>query len=57
MIDSGWNKLRIVTEKADCDYYDWMAGKIHAINQYCGEYMAQYGWAEFTNAQMQKENQ
>lgn len=57
VIDSGWNKLRIVTEKADCDYYDWMAGKIHAINQYCGEYMAQYGWAEFTNAQMQKENQ
>lgn len=55
VIDSGWNKLRIVTEKADCDYYDWMAGKVYAINQYHGEYMAQYGWAEFTNAQLQKD--
>lgn len=54
VIDSGWNKLRIVTGKTDCDYYDWMAGKVYAINQYRGEYMAQYGWAEFTNAQMQK---
>ena len=57
VIDSGWNKIRIVTSKADCDYYDWMAGKIYAINQYHGEYMAQYSWAEFTNAQLQKETQ
>ena len=54
VIDSGWNKLRIVTGKTDCDYYDWMAGKAYAINRYHGEYMAQYGWAEFTNARLQK---
>lgn len=57
VIDSGWNKIRIVTGKADCDFYDWRAGKMYAINQYHGEYMTQYSWAEFTNAELQKENQ
>lgn len=56
VIDSGRNKIRIVPDKSDCDYYDWIAGKVHAINQYHGEYMTQYSWAEFTNAQLQKKN-
>lgn len=50
VIDTGWGKMRINREKVDCDYYDWCEGKIEAINQYMGEYMAQYSWAEFTNA-------
>ncbi|MDO4486817.1 MAG: response regulator [Bacillota bacterium] len=54
VIDSGRNKIRIVPGEADCDYYDWMAGKVNAINQYNGEYMVQYSWAEFTNAALQK---
>lgn len=53
VIDCGWNKIRIVPGMADCDYYDWMNGKAYSINQYHGEYMAQYSWAEFTNAQLQ----
>lgn len=56
VIESGRNKIRIVPDKADCDYYDWIAGKVHAINQYHGEYMTQYSWAEFTNAELQKKN-
>lgn len=55
VIDAGWGKLRVKREKADCDYYDWCEGKIQAINQYMGEYMAQYSWAEFTNAALNKE--
>lgn len=55
VIDTGWGKIRIDTEKVDCDYYDWCAGKLHAINQYRGEYMTQYDWAEFTNAELNKE--
>ena len=42
-------KIGIVREKVDCDYYDWLDGQPHAVNLYHGEYMAQYGWSEFTN--------
>lgn len=56
LVDAAWGKLRIVTQKADCDYYDWRQGKLQAINQYRGEYMAQYSWAEFTNAEIDREH-
>ena len=46
-------KIGICREKVDCDYYDWLDGKIYAVNLYHGEYMAQYSWSEFTNARMQ----
>ena len=52
VLESGWNKLRIVPEKVDCDYYDWKAGKPVALNRYRGEYMAQYSWAELTNSEI-----
>lgn len=55
VIDAGWSKIRIVTEEVDCDYYDWCKGKIQAINQYRGEYMSQYSWAEFTNGVLIKD--
>ena len=51
-LESGWNKLRIVPEKVDCDYYDWQSGKPAALNRYRGEYMAQYSWAELTNSEI-----
>lgn len=38
----------IDVDKVDCDYYrylDWDAG---AVNQFHGEYMVEYAWAEFT---------
>ena len=40
--------ISIRTEEVDCDYYSFMNGDSDAINTYCGEYMAQYSWAEFT---------
>lgn len=55
IIDTGWGKMRIIPEKVDCDYYDWCNGDVQAINLYRGEYMTQYGWAEFTNAMINKE--
>lgn len=48
-------KIGIVREKVDCDYYDWLDGKIYAVNLYRGEYMAQYGWSEFTHGGMKAE--
>lgn len=52
IVESGWNKLRVVPENISCDYYDWYEGKPNAINRYMGEYMAQYSWAELTNANL-----
>ena len=42
-------RIGILPQKVDCDYYDWKKGKPYALNSYCGEYMAQYDWAELTN--------
>lgn len=52
IIESGWGRLRIDTEKVDCDYYKWCKGELAGINSYRGEYMTQYSWAEFTNARL-----
>ena len=40
--------ISIKTDFIDCDYYSFMSGDSDAINEYSGEYMAQYSWAEFT---------
>lgn len=47
-------KIGIAREMVDCDYYDWLEGKLYAVNLYHGEYMAQYGWSETTNAGMKR---
>lgn len=52
IIDQQRGKIGIVREKVDCDYYDWLDGKPYAVNLYHGEYMAQYGWSEMTNAEI-----
>lgn len=44
-------KLGIVPSKVKCDYFDWCDGK-RLGNQYRGEYMMQYSWAEDTNAML-----
>ncbi len=43
-----WGKIGVVPNEISCDYYDWLDGKLSAINSYTGEYMAQYSWGEFT---------
>lgn len=44
----------ICPEEVSCDYFDWCEGKLSAINQYHGEDMAQYSWAEFTNGELNR---
>ena len=43
-----WGRIGVLPDKISCDYYDWEAGDISAINGYTGEYMSQYSWAEAT---------
>ena len=45
--------MGIVPQAIRCDYYDWCDGK-RMGNAYLGEYMAQYGWSEYTNAALQQ---
>ena len=40
--------ISIKTDLINCDYDSFMNGDSDAINEYSGEYMAQYSWAEFT---------
>lgn len=49
IVVQAWGRIGILTQKVDCDYYDWKKGKPYALNAYIGEYMAQYEWAELTN--------
>lgn len=42
-----YNHLAVNTDKIDCDYYRFLEGDMKAINQYNGEFMTNYSWAEF----------
>lgn len=49
------NHTSIDTTKVLCDVYEFYDGKATALNLYQGEYMANYSWAEFTNAYLQSQ--
>lgn len=40
--------LAVKTDLFECDYYNFLNHDPAAINSYCGEFMSQYSWAEFT---------
>lgn len=40
------NSFSVNTEKIDCDYYRFLENDVVARNEYHGEYMNQYSWAE-----------
>lgn len=42
-----YNNLSVNTDKIDCDYYRFLEGDAKTINQYNGEFMTNYSWAEF----------
>jgi len=46
--------LAVVPERISCDMYDFCDGDAKACNSYAGEFMAQYSWAEFTNAYLSR---
>lgn len=43
-----FNSVSVDVKKVNCDYYKFLKKDPEAINQYTGEYMSNYGWAEFT---------
>ena len=44
--------LGVVVSEIQCDYYDCLSGKKSFSSCYFGEYMSQYSFAEYTNAQL-----
>ena len=44
--------LGLVIKDLDCDYYDYLNGKVPLEKLYHGEYMAQYSFAEVTNGEL-----
>lgn len=42
------NQYSIDPSKVDCDYYRFLKRDVQAVNRYRGEYMKQYGWADFS---------
>jgi len=47
-------KMGINSSMISCDYYDFLEGDAAAINSYHGEFMSQYSWGEFTNAELEE---
>ena len=50
IIIKSWNQISVDRLKIKCDYYDMLDMVPAAVNAYCGEYMANYSWAEMTAA-------
>ena len=50
ILELGKGKMRVVTEKCDCDLYRFYNGDTEAKNSYHGEYMSNYSWASTTEA-------
>ena len=50
VINKSWNQISVDKDKINCDYYDMLDMVPAAVNAYCGEYMANYSWAEMTAA-------
>ena len=45
-------RLGLAVKDVDCDYYDYLDGKVALEKVYHGEYMTQYSFAEVTNAEL-----
>lgn len=53
IIISRGGKIAIRKDAIDCDYYRMLAGDMDAVNDYQGEYMDQYSWAEITDGKLE----
>ena len=50
-----FNSLAVLPDRLDCDYYRFLQGDAAAVNQYRGDYLSQYSWAEFRNGALSGE--
>lgn len=48
ILQKSGNNLAVNPQAFDCDYYRFIQGDITAINQYRGDYLVSYSWAELS---------
>lgn len=48
IVEKNVNRLAVVPDKLDCDFYRFLQGDPVAVNSYRYDYMPSYGWAEFS---------
>ncbi len=46
------NTISLKVDAVECDYFEFLRGNMWAVNNYRGEYMRQYSWAEMTTASL-----
>lgn len=51
-IKKEWNSIAVNVDAIDCDYYKYLDGDPGAVKLFCGEYMSNYSWAEYTAAKL-----
>ena len=56
MIERVRGRLRVRPEIFSCDLYQFIAGDIHAVYSYHGEYMRAYPWANMTEAYVDRKS-
>ncbi|MBE5825599.1 MAG: hypothetical protein E7307_03085 [Butyrivibrio sp.] len=49
-------EIAIRRDLVDCDYYRLLEGDMEAINEFRGQYMAEYSWAEMRNKSLHRDN-
>lgn len=55
VIYKSYNCLAVNVDKIECDYYRFLEGDAKSVNQYNGEFMTNYSWAEFLVPVLDKE--
>ena len=50
ILEMSRNGLRVRPDRFSCDFYRFLQGDPAAVNAYCGEFMNNYSWAEFSAA-------
>ena len=51
-VESVDGKRRIVTERVECDLYDYLSGKEEYASLFKGSYLTNYSWGENTLAEL-----
>lgn len=50
-------EIAIRRELIDCDYYRMLEGDMDSLNEYSGQYMVEYSWAELKNGAIHFDNE
>ena len=56
IVESVNGKRRLVTDKVQCDLYDYLSGQAEFAQLFKGSYLSNYSWGEVTLAELMGDN-